>query len=419
MKFLESTRKPKVIYTDNSLEFGKSCEELSWNHCTSTPHRSETNEIAERAVRRVKEETSAVLLQSRLDSEWSVDSIECYCYLRNIQDKLSDGKTLYERRFGMPFDGPAKTFWSNGWMSHHLCERPVASASVRHKSLASFFLGYALYAGRIWKGDIMVADIEELEQMDASELHARGLNEKEVLTPQRSGNFIFPIADGTVKTPGGDRRLRPSILIRDRPERGEEQEVFRGESDGLSSPTPHQDDSTRDDAEAQKRFLVYYGRLHLPSSRWTQSQTVHARRKNISKSDEAHRRYHNNTHVTWCIVGKTDWWSLERGWRSWIVKCVDRLHKIHFVERKVTWRIYMVEGETDEETNDLKTRRCMARFVDAYVWCSKEKAKQRSAIEKPKLDNARQLRGIFFVKPNDVNRTPSHVTFSRVCAHSW
>ena len=53
-KFLEPERKPKVIYTDNSLEFGKACEDLSWNHCTSTPHRSETNGIAERAVRRVE-----------------------------------------------------------------------------------------------------------------------------------------------------------------------------------------------------------------------------------------------------------------------------------------------------------------------------------------------------------------------------
>ena len=43
----------------------------------------------------------------------------------------------------------------------------------------------------------MVADIEVLEEMDASELHARRLNAKEVLTPQRSGNFIFLI--GTVK----------------------------------------------------------------------------------------------------------------------------------------------------------------------------------------------------------------------------
>ena len=54
-KFLEPNRKPEVIYTDNSLEFGKACEDLSWNHCTSTPHRSETNGIAERAVRRIKE----------------------------------------------------------------------------------------------------------------------------------------------------------------------------------------------------------------------------------------------------------------------------------------------------------------------------------------------------------------------------
>ena len=68
-KFLEPNRKPKVIYTDNSLEFGKACEDLSWNHCTSTPHRSETNGIAERAVRRVKEGTSAVVSQSGLDEK--------------------------------------------------------------------------------------------------------------------------------------------------------------------------------------------------------------------------------------------------------------------------------------------------------------------------------------------------------------
>ena len=66
-KFLEPNRKPKVIYTDNSSEFGKYCEEFSWNHCTSTPHRSQTNGIAERAVRRIKEGTSVVLLQSGLD----------------------------------------------------------------------------------------------------------------------------------------------------------------------------------------------------------------------------------------------------------------------------------------------------------------------------------------------------------------
>ena len=64
-----SSAASKVIYTDTSLEFGKSCEDLSWNHSTSTPHRSETNWIAERAVRRTTEGTSAVLLQSGVDEK--------------------------------------------------------------------------------------------------------------------------------------------------------------------------------------------------------------------------------------------------------------------------------------------------------------------------------------------------------------
>ena len=144
MKFLEPTRKPKVIYTDNSLEFGKSCEELSWNHCTSTPHRSETHGIAERAVRRG---TSAVLLQSRLDKDWWADSMECYCYLRNIQDLLSDGKTPYERRFGMPFDVPVIPFGE--MVEFH----PISAKDQSRlhqfgaKVLPGIFLRYALYAG--------------------------------------------------------------------------------------------------------------------------------------------------------------------------------------------------------------------------------------------------------------------------------
>ena len=88
------------------------------------------------------------------------------------------------------------------------------------------------HAGRTWEGDISVADIGELQQMDASELHARRLNAKEVLMPMKGDNFIYPFADGTVKTFGVDPRLRTSTLIRDNPERGEEQEILRGESDG-------------------------------------------------------------------------------------------------------------------------------------------------------------------------------------------
>ena len=143
MKFLEPATKPKVIYTDNSLDFGTSCQELSSNHCTSTPHRSERSGIAERAVRRVKEGTSAVLLQSGLGNEWWADSVECYCYLRNIQDLLSDGKTPYERRFEMPFNGLVIPF--GAVVDYH----PIFAKDQSRlhqfgaKVLLGIFLGYA------------------------------------------------------------------------------------------------------------------------------------------------------------------------------------------------------------------------------------------------------------------------------------
>ena len=121
----------------------------------------------------------------------------------------------------------------------------------------------------IWKGDITVADTEELEEMDASELHARRLKAKEVLTPMRGEHFIFPVADGTVKISGGDQDLRTSTLIRDSPDRGEEQDNLRGESDGSSS-NPRQDSSYHD-GEAKSDFWSISGdfiyRYHVDHSR--------------------------------------------------------------------------------------------------------------------------------------------------------
>ena len=193
--------------------------------------------------------------------------MECHCYLRNIQDLLSGGKTPYERRFGMPFNGPVIPF--GAMVEYHPTSAKETSGlhQVGPRVLPGIFLGCALYAGRIWKGGLTIADVEELAQMDASELHARRLNAKEVLSPMKGDNFIFPVADGTVKIFGEDQDLRTSILIRDRPERGEEREVLRGKSDGLSSPTPLQDDSALHDAEAENYFWSATGdficRLHV------------------------------------------------------------------------------------------------------------------------------------------------------------
>ena len=47
-----------------------------------------------------------MLLLSGPDIEWLADSMECQCSVRNVQDLVSDGKTLQERRFGIPVNGP-------------------------------------------------------------------------------------------------------------------------------------------------------------------------------------------------------------------------------------------------------------------------------------------------------------------------
>ena len=94
--------------------------------------------------------------------KWSADSMEFYCYLRNIQDLLSGGKIPNERR--VPFNGPV------GAMEEY---HPISAKDMSRlhqfgaKVLPGIFLGYALHAGGIWKGDILFADIEELEQVDA------------------------------------------------------------------------------------------------------------------------------------------------------------------------------------------------------------------------------------------------------------
>ena len=140
------------------------------------------------------------------------------------------------------------------------------------KVLPGLFLGYALYAGGVWKGGVLVADIEELESMDASEIYSTRLNAKEVIFPKENEKFIFPAADGRIKLSGGDQDLRTSTLIRDHPIRGEGQRDCLGESEE-SPPSPPQD-SHLDAGEARNDFwsmsgnFIYFTRREKNHSRF-------------------------------------------------------------------------------------------------------------------------------------------------------
>ena len=67
------------------------------------------------------------------------------------------------------------------------------------------------------RGDILVADMKELDNMDASEIHPRRINAKEVVTLQRGEYLIFPLADGTAKLSGRDHEFREPTQRREQP----------------------------------------------------------------------------------------------------------------------------------------------------------------------------------------------------------
>ena len=167
-------------------------------------------------------------------------------YLSAEQSRSLDGKTPYERRCGEPCKGTIVPFGSLSAKDQSRIHQ------FGKKVLHGIFLGYALYAEGTWKGDIMVAEVEELETMDASEIYAKRLNSKEVIFPKENGKFMVPVADGRIKLVGGDQELRTSTLIRDHSIRGEDHRYFRGESEGYPPLLPQ--DSLPDAGEARNDF---------------------------------------------------------------------------------------------------------------------------------------------------------------------
>ena len=357
-KFLEPNRKPKVINTDNSLEFGKACEDHSWNH-----YRSETNRIGERAVRKVKGGTSAVLLQSGLDENWWADSMEWFSYLRNIQDLLSDGKTPYERRFGEPFEGPIIPFGSLVEYYPISARNQSRIHQFGKKVLPGLLLGYALYAGGIRKGDIMVADIEELETIDASEIYSKKETQcKGSNISQNTWKNIFPVADGRIKFIGGDQELRTSTLIRDHPMRGEGQRDFLGESEG-SPPSPPQD-SYPDACEARNDFWSMSGNFIYRHHVFPRVKLYSPREESFPiplKYIDVSRTTHTNLDVMQesriddyrNIDGSRD---LSDSWTSFT--------QFDSIRLDTSSKIFVVRVETDRTARSFMARSFMARTLE-------------------------------------------------------
>ena len=57
----------------------------------------------------------------------------------------------------------------------------------------------------------MIADLEDCENMDASEIYPRRINAKEVLITPNREKYVFPVTDGTAKLSGRDYEFREPL----------------------------------------------------------------------------------------------------------------------------------------------------------------------------------------------------------------
>ena len=276
------------------------------------------------------------------------------------------------------------------WLSITLFLRKTSQESINleWKSYLDcfLFLGSALYAGRIWKGDI-----EELETMGRiRNLLKKRLNAKEVIFPTEIRNFIFPVEDGRINFSGRDQELRTPTLIREHTIRGESQRDFLGEAE-VSLP-PLQD--------------MIFG----PCQETSCSAITLNPESNFTRREKNHSLFHWNTLTspelliqTWMFCKETridDYWNID-GSRdlsdSWTGFTQFALLSEKPPEGQMWsgWRLTKRQATSRPDHLRPELWRGLARNA-------KLREKHWWAIEKPKLDNARRLWGICFIDPEDM-----------------
>ena len=177
----------------------------------------------------------------------------------------------------------------------------------------------------------------------------------------KQGEFIFPIADGRIKTPGEDQELRTFALIRPRPIQGEGHVDFLGDSEG-SLPQPH--DSLPDAGEAINDFWSMSGSFIYRHHVEPRVKLYSPREESFPiplKYIDVTRTTHTNLDVKqekriddyWNIDGSRD---LSDPWTGFT--------QFTLLEEKTSRRTYVVRWEINEETAYIQARSSMARAME-------------------------------------------------------
>ena len=244
--------------------------------------------------------------------------------------------------------------------------------------------------------------------MDASQIYSKRLNAKEVIFPKENGKFISPIADGRIKTPGGDQELRTSTFVRHRPIQGESNIDFLGESEGsLAQPQ----DSFPDAGEAINDFWSMSGSLIY-------RHHVEPRVKLYSPREESlpiPLKYIDVSRTTHTNLDVKQEKSIDDDWNN------DGSRDLSDPWTGFTQFTLLEEKLPDGYRKQLTSR---PDHLWPELWKSmgkhaKLKEKQKWSNEKLHLENARKLRGIYFIDPENKEFKEPSRTRVRSWKHQW
>ena len=287
---------------------------------------------------------------------WNVTRIcetsQIYCLMgrRPMKDVL--GNHLKDRLFHLVH-----------WLSiTQNCEGPDKNPSIWKESLTCIVPRIRIVRGWNLEGDVLVADLEELETMDASEIYSKRLNAKEVIFSQRRRRIYFSNRRWTNQNPW--RRSGTENI--------------------------HLDTGTSNSREKSRRFSWRIRRvststisgLHfwMPVKRWMISGPCQGtsytaitlnHESNFTRREKNHSLFHWNTltspelHIrTWMLCKKAASMTIGISTDQSFVWSLDRFHSVYSIEWETSRRTHVVREETDKTASDIQARSFMARTLD-------------------------------------------------------
>ena len=208
---------------------------------------------------------------------------------------------------------------------------------------------------------------------------------------KEKGKIIF---QGRIKLPGGDQDLRTSTLVQHRPIRGERHVDFLGESEG-SLPPPH--DSFSDAGEATNDFRSMSGNVIY-------RHHVEPRFKLYSPREESFLIPLKYIDVSRTTLTNLDVMQERRIDGNWNIDGSRDLSDPWIVSLSLLyWKKNLQKDMRRLTRKQLPSRpdHLWPELWEKMGKNAKLKERQKWSHEKPQLDNARKLRGIYFIDPED------------------